>query len=89
MKGEVYFLAKAALVLTVVDVVDSLLPRAQIFVKNRKTKHEHDFSNQSENKTKVYPSQLHYTCPYPHWTEINMGLFDMSPFHGGGTGTLR
>ena len=87
MKSEVYFLAKAALVLTVVDVVDSFLPRAEIFAKNRKAKHNHDFSNISENKTTIHPSQLHYH--WPHSTEINMGLFDRSSFHGGGTGASK
>ncbi|KAL7507104.1 hypothetical protein ACHAXN_004314 [Cyclotella atomus] len=90
MKSELYFLAKAALVLT---VVDAFIPRAETFVKNHKHKHDqHDSPRKSDHEhPPFHPHPPHYPQPqhYPYSTEINMGLFDLNPFHGGGSGASK
>lgn len=97
MKSELYFLAKAALVLT---VVDAFIPRAETFVKNKaKTEHDDTFPQSSDDRhdwtsyphSPHHPHQQHFPQPqsYPYVTEIRMGLFDMNPFHGGGSGASK
>jgi hypothetical protein len=90
MKSEVYFLAKAALILT---VVDAFIPRAETYVKTHaKANHEHEYPRKSDHNGASYHSYPpHYPQPnhYPYPTEIKMGLLDLNPFHGGGSGASK
>jgi hypothetical protein len=93
MKSELYFLAKAALILT---VVDAFIPRAETFVKNHRDKHDqnhHDSPRKSDDKhpPTFHPHPTHYpqSQHFPYSTEIHMGLFDLNPFHGGGSGASK
>lgn len=96
MKSELYFLAKVALVLS---IVDAFVPGAETFAKNKGKGHHHDHEvpHRPENhcKQKFYPHTPHpyphpkdYPQPqrYPYTKEIHLGLFDLNPFHGSGSG---
>ncbi|KAL3783333.1 hypothetical protein HJC23_011097 [Cyclotella cryptica] len=95
MKSEFYFLAKVALVLS---VVDAFVPGAETFAKNKgKGYHDHDVPHRPDNdgKQRFYPNKPHhYPQPkdnpqpqrYPYTKEIHLGLFDLNPFHGSGSG---
>lgn len=89
MKPEIYFLIKATLVLT---VVDAFIPRAETYERiHAKNKHGHNSPQFNHENQTFHPHPRHFTQPhhYPYSTEINMGLFDLNPFHGGGSGSSK
>ena len=76
MKSELYFIAKMAVVLS---IVDAFIPRAETYAK-----HKLSNCNNTEQTTKGTP-QISHEQPYQK-TEVHMGLFGLKPFHGSGSG---
>mmetsp|Transcript_10771 Transcript_10771/g.17529 ORF Transcript_10771/g.17529 Transcript_10771/m.17529 type:complete len:153 (-) Transcript_10771:310-768(-) len=82
MKNELFFLAKMAVVLT---VVDSLIPRAETLAKSKMNHH-----NRSQQATSKHSdNEIPRYHPKQPLTEMHMGLFDMNPFHGSGSGGTK
>jgi len=77
VKNELFFLAKTAVVLT---VVDGLIPRAETLTKS-KMNHQHHSQTKHDENFRYRPQQP--------MTEMHMGLFDLNPFHGSGSGGTK
>ncbi|KAL7545868.1 hypothetical protein ACHAWF_009228 [Thalassiosira exigua] len=81
MKNELFVLAKMAMVFS---VVDAFIPRAETLAKSKMN--QHDRSKREGPEKSESPPRYHFRTPQRPPTEVHMGLFDMNPFHGSGSG---
>ncbi|KAL9182208.1 hypothetical protein ACHAXT_012860 [Thalassiosira profunda] len=78
---KLVLVAKMAVVFT---VVDAFIPRAEIMAKSNMHQHHRSEQSSSGDEAKQYYGIPRYNPQNPH-TEMHMGLFDLSSFHGGGS----
>ena len=69
-------------------VVDSFIPRAETLAKSKINQHNQHWGQQTEAKHH-HEATIHYHRPTQQLTELQMGLFDMNPFHGSGSGGTK
>lgn len=66
--------------------MDGLIPRAETLAKSKMNHH-----HRSEQPTSKLPRHSESPRYHPHQqlTELQMGLFDLNPFHGSGSGGTK
>ncbi|KAL7462457.1 hypothetical protein ACHAXS_002840 [Conticribra weissflogii] len=89
VKNELIFLAKMAIVFS---VVDGFIPQAENLAKKMSHQHQTDHPKNEGpiHRTNVPDSQNNNgQVHYPYATEMYMGLFDFNAFHGSGSGGTK
>ena len=94
MKNELFFIAKMAVVFT---VVDAFIPRAETYAKNKINHHTHSDQStangsDSTKETRTHSPDSHHgtpahQCHYPYaTTELHASLYDPNATHSGSCG---
>lgn len=84
MKSDLFNLAKLAAVFT---VIDGFIPRAETLARS-KVNREHQHHSKQATFSRYEVPQYHTNLKRSP-TEIQMGLLDLNPFHGSGSGGTK